>query len=225
MQQKHTILLLPALCVIFLLNCATFRSEMSGEFDGETRIDPDKEKVNVLFILRHIKQAKGLDAIPKLQRESRIIRDFDNMFFNAFGELSNVDKYATFTEFPSDVSKPERRAKLTELISKHDYVLRIKIIQEFSFIRQFLGGFFSTVSLTLIPVPYKTSYGIEAEVYNKTGVIVEKYERSTSIKTWVQMFLVFAQPFHNEIIKKEQIYLEFLHDIFKQIESENILSK
>ncbi|MFC1853955.1 hypothetical protein ACFL27_27540 [candidate division CSSED10-310 bacterium] len=42
--------------------------------------------------------------------------------------------------------------------------------------------------------------------------------------TWVQLFLVFIQPFHNETMKKEQVYSEFLHDIFRQIETERILS-
>ena len=49
--------------------------------------------------------------------------------------------------------------------------------------------------------------------------------RSASLTTWVQTLLIFLQPFHSEQKKKEQIYTEFLHDIFGQIESEKILSK
>ena len=37
--------------------------------------------------------------------------------------------------------------------------------------------------------------------------------------------LIFVYPFHPEQRKKEELYVEFLHDIFKQIEKENILKK
>ena len=126
--------------LILLLGCATFRSDIDGRFEAPGTKHAGADKVSVLFVLRHIKQAIGLDAIPKLQSEKQIVRDFDNIFLDALGELSNVSNYATFTEFPSDVSKPERRARRDSMISQYDFVLRTTITKEHSFIKHFLGG-------------------------------------------------------------------------------------
>ena len=56
--------------------CATFPGAMEGGFAGPGRSTPATEDVSVLFLLRHVKQSKGLDAIPKLKRENQIVRDF-----------------------------------------------------------------------------------------------------------------------------------------------------
>ena len=209
--------------LLLFTSCATFRSDMEGQFDLPASKYLGAKEVNVLFLLRHVRQAKGLDAIPKLDSQNEIIGDFDDLFMDALKELSNVKAYATFTEFSSDVSNPERRKQRDALISDSDYVIHINFMRRHSFIGHFFGYLFSTVSLTLLPVPYSRSFSVDVEVYNASETLLNKYSRCASLTTWVQTFLIFIQPFHQEKIKKEQIYIEFLHDIFKQIETEKIL--
>ena len=110
-----------------LSGCATFKSDIGGRLEAPGTKYTGADKVSVLFVLRHIKQAKGLDAIAKLESEDQIVRDFDNIFLEALGELSNLSNYATFTEFPSDVSKPKRRAERDTMVSQYDFVFRITI--------------------------------------------------------------------------------------------------
>lgn len=205
--------------------CATFRSDVEGRFDSPGSKNIGADQVSVLFILKHVRQAKGLDEIPKLDSEGEIIRGFDDLFLDAMTELGNVESYATFTEFASDVSKPERREKRDELISKSNFVVRIDFMRRHSFIRHFLGYIVSSVSLTTLPVAYSRSFSIEVEVYDADGDRIKSYRRSASLTTWSQTFLIFLQPFHLETIKKEQIYMEFLHDVFKQMETEGVLKK
>ena len=47
----------------------------------------------------------------------------------------------------------------------------------------------------------------------------------STLTTWTQILLIFLQPFHHEAIKKEQIYMEFLHDVFRRMETEKVLSQ
>jgi hypothetical protein len=205
--------------------CATFRSDLAGKFDSAQSRNSEADKVNVLFLLKHVRQAEGLDEIPKLDREGQIIRNFDDLFLDAMTELGNVESYATFTEFASDVSRPERRERKDELIAKSDFVVRIDLMRRHSFIRHFLAYVVSTVSLTVLPIPYSRSFSIEVDVLGADGNRLKSYQRSASLTTWSQLFLVLLQPFHQEANKKEQIYLEFLHDVFKQIEAEGVLKK
>lgn len=205
--------------------CATFRSDMEGRFDSPGRENVGAEKVSVLFLLKHVRQARGLDAIPKLDSQGQIVRDFDDLFLDAMTELSNVESYATFTEFASDVSKPERRAKRDELIAESDFIVRIDFLREHSFVKHFLGYVVSTVSITAIPVPYSRSFSIDVHVHDADGNRLESYQRSASLTRWSQLFMIVLQPFHTEAIKKEQIYIETLHDVFRQMETERILSQ
>jgi len=206
--------------------CATGRSEMEGRFLGEvvTHTHP-AEKVNVLFIMKHVRQAEGLDAIPKLDGEQEIIDDFDDLFLDALKELENLNSYAAFTEFASDLSNPERRERRDRLMAESDYVVRIRFMRRYSFISHFFGTFVSTLSATLLPMPYTHFFSVEAAVFNASDAKIAAYSRTADLTTWVQTFLIFLQPFHQEKIKKEQIYIEFLHDIFRQMEAEGILVK
>lgn len=203
--------------------CATFRSDVEGRFDSPGSKNTGADKVSVLFILRHERQATGLDEIPKLDSEDEIVKDFDDLFLDAMTELGNVEDYATFTEFASDVSKPERREKRDELISESDFVVRIDFMKRHSFIKHSLGYIVSTLSLTLVPVPYSQSFSVEVKVHDADGDQIQSYRRSASLTRWLQILLIFLQPFHDEAIKKEQIYIEFLRDVFKQMETEGVL--
>jgi hypothetical protein len=197
---------------------------MEGAFSGPDRSSPSADEVSVLFLLRHVKQARGLDAIPKLIPENRIVRDFDNLLVDAVTELGNLSSYTSFTEFPSDVSQPDRVAQKEELIQTHDYVVKVQLLEEYSFVRQFFGQVFSTVSITLLPVPYTTRYSIEVEVMEADSQVAS-YRRSSSKTMWVQAFLLFIQPFHNDTIVEERIYIDLLHDVFRELEASGALDR
>ena len=110
---RRQIALLPFLFLASLVvtGCATFAGDMEGAYSGPGRSSPASEEVSVLFLLRHVRQAHGMDAIPKLMAEGQIVRDFDNLLVDAVSELSNLSSYTSFTEYPSDVSDPERMAR------------------------------------------------------------------------------------------------------------------
>jgi hypothetical protein len=195
---------------------------MDGAFSGPERTTPAARDVSVLFLLRHVKQAKGLDAIPKLIPEREIVRDFDNLLVDAVSEISNLSSYTSFTEFPSDVSQPERVARREELIRTHDYVVKVQILEEYSFVRQFFGGVISAVSITTLPVPYTTRYSIEVEVQHADSQVAS-YRRARSKTMWVQAFLLVIQPFHNDTIVRERIYIDLLHDVLSEVEASGVL--
>ena len=203
--------------------CATFKSEMKGKLFSASEKNFAAERVRVLFIFSHFRQTKGLDAIPKLENQRERISGFDDFFQDALNEFSNVKNYATFTEYASDVNDPARRVLKDSLMHSHDYILKIKFMREKSFAKNFLGTLASTISLTLLPMPYTYSYSATAELYDSNGRLLNNYSRKASLTKWVQTLLIFVYPFHPEQRKKEELYVEFMHDIFKQIETEKIL--
>jgi hypothetical protein len=217
-------------CILFLsillfAGCASFRSGIEGRFEGKVEKNFGAEKVKVLFIFDHYHQAKGYDAIPKLENNYQIIKEFDDLFIDALKELSNVGSYNTYTEYSSDVANPKRRAEKDSLIAIHDFIFRIKFMREHSFAKHFLGVLVSTVSATLVPLPYGRQYLVTVEVYNAKDILIKSYSRRASFTKWVQSLLIVVYPFHTEKRKVEEIYIQFLHDIFRQIESEKVLDK
>ena len=216
-RLSHTLLF----CFL-TVSCATFPGAMEGEFAGPGRSTPAADDVSVLFLLRHVKQAKGLDAIPKLKREGQIVRDFDNLLVDAVTELSNISSYTAFTEFPSDVSQPERVARRDELIRTYDFQVRVRLLEEYSFVRQFFGGVVSGISLTLLPVPYTIHYSIEVEVMQGDSQVAT-YRRASSKTRWLQTFLIVIQPFHDDTIVRERIYIDLLHNVFREMEADGVL--
>jgi len=209
--------------VLLLSGCATFRSDLKGKFSTQSEKNFGAEKVSMLFIFSHYEQRKGYDAIPKLENKRQIINDFDDLFIDAMNELSNIGRYSTFTEYASDIGDSKRRAEKDSLITAHDFVVRIKFMKENSFTIHFLGTLFSTVSATLLPMPYKRNYSLKVYLYNSDDILVQSYERQSSLTKWVQTFLIFIYPFHTEKRKEEEIYINSMHDIFKQIETEKVL--
>ena len=226
MKSKRLILMCLASAGLFLLtNCATFKSGIKGKFEPPAERNYQAEPVSVLFIFSHYRQTKGWDVIPKLDNQWERIRGFDDFFNDALGEFSNLKNYAAFTDAASDVNDPERRAKKDSLIKEHDFVIKVKFMREKSFAKHFLGTFVSSISLTVVPVPYFYYYKVDAEIYNSENQLIKNYSRSSHLTKWVQTLMIFAYPFHPEKRKKEELYLEFLHDIFKQIETEKVLIK
>lgn len=208
--------------MLLITGCAAFRSEMGGAYgEGEENFGADP--VDVVFVFSHARQIVGYDAVPKLESQRHILRGFDDIFIDAMREISNLDGYATYTEYASDVSNPTRRAMRDSLIAQYDYTVNIRFMKKTYFSRYFLGNLFSTVSLTTFPIRYTQYYSMEAKVYDSNRRLVATYERKASLRKWVETLLIFVYPFHPEARVREEIYVDFLHDLFRQIESERIL--
>jgi len=202
--------------------CATFRSELGNRYEGEGKRN-DAKRVSVTFVFSHVHQMIGLDAIPKLDGRHQRLQGFDDIFLDAQRELTNLGKYATYTEESFDVNDPDRRAKRDSLIAAHDYTLKMRIESKKKFSNYFLGTIGSVVTATLAPIPYYQTYAITADLYNHDNKLVGSYERSATLTKWVEALLIVAYPFHPEERKREEIYMDFLHDIFRQIECEGVL--
>jgi hypothetical protein len=218
--------MLAALLFLGLLgSCATFKSEIKGSYPGTAGKNLGAEQVRILFNFSHYRQTTGWDAIPKLDKGYQRPDSFDDIFTDALSEFSNLRSYDTFFDDAADVNKPERRALKDSLTQRNDYMIRMKFMRKSSFTQFFLGGLASTVSITLLPVPYTFSYSVTTDVYDSKGHLIANYNRAASLSKWVQTVLLFVYPFHTETRKKEELYVGFLHDIFKQIESEKILAQ
>ncbi len=215
-------LLLVGIIALSTSGCATFRSELGGRYEGEEKRNTSKP-VSVCFVFSHVHQMVGLDAIPKLQQRHQRVQGFDDIFLDAQRELSNLGTYATYTEESSDVNDPERRARKDSLITVNDYTLKIRIESKKKFSNYFLGTMASVVTATLAPIPYYQYYGVSADLYDHERRLVASYRRDARLAKWVEALLIVAYPFHPEERKKEEVYMDFLHDIFKQIESEGVL--
>ena len=238
LQGMH---LLTALVVAgTLVGCAASRSNMTGLFGGPTEKNMGGEKVSVFFLFKHLEQQRGFDAVPKLKDTGVSVfenpwddafpelvysgvNDFENLFRDALSEISNISEYNTYTGSPQDVNNPRRRQECEELRESHDYTLEIDFLEESSFKQQFLSGTISLLSLTVVPAPYSWDYTITAKLYDKEGKLAHSYQRKATLNNWVQTLLVFVYPFHPLEGKREEIYKESLHDIFRQIETEKVL--
>ena len=222
-QIIHTILS----CFIIILissGCATFRSDIQGTFLSESEKNYGADPVSVVFIVRHFQQAKGFDAIPKLEKKHQIISGFGDILKDATREFSNVEKYASFSEFSSDVSEPKRMALKDTLLASYDFSVALEIRKEWSFAKYFLGNLCSAF-LAIPPIAYTKDFSVSAEVFDSDGRLIKNYNRSGKTTKWVEALLLPIYPFHTERRKTEEIYVEILHDIFRQIEAEKILTK
>ena len=215
--------LLAALAVALLAGCASFRGEMESAYAGKPSRNADSRPVSVLFVFHHVRQTLGYDAVPKLVGKNHNVSGFDEILGDALPELSNLGSYATHTVEAADVNRPERRAQLDSLMRVSDYTVRIRLESTRRFSSQFLGSLASSLTATLLPVPYRKDYTLKAEVLDRERHLVATFERHTALRTWVEALLVFVYPFHPEERKREEIYVEFLHDLFRQMESEAVL--
>jgi len=225
--MKKMQLAFPGLMILaqLLAGCATFKSDLHEKYTATPTRNLEADPVSVLFIFSHSHQTRGLDAIPKLDKQHERISGFDDFFQDALNEFSNIQKYATFTEYAADVNDPARRALKDSLMQCHDFVIKLKFRREKSFAKHFLGTLTTSLSLTLLPIPYQNTYSTTVELFDAQQHLLKTYSRSAALKKWVQTFLIFIYPFHPEQRKKEELYVAFLHDFFRQIESEKILEK
>lgn len=210
---------------LLMTGCATFKSDMVGQFTSPAEKNIAAEPVTVLFNFSHLHQTKGLDAIPKLDKQYERIDGFDDIFKDALKEFSNIKSFDTFTDYAGDVNDQARRVKKDSMMQKNNYVIKMQFMREKSFAPYFLGMITSSISLSLIPVPYANSYSVTADVYNSKGQLLKNYSRNASLTKWVQSLLIVVYPFYPEQRKKEELYVQFMHDIFKQIETEKLLKK
>jgi hypothetical protein len=222
--RRWSRLLVPVLMLAgFMTGCVASRSPVSGRYDRPAEKNLGADKVSVFFLFRHLEQQHGLDSIPKLRAYG--VKDFDNIFRDALSEISNVGRFDTFVESPTDVNVPKRRQEASDFRSSHDFTLDIAFFEESSFKQQFFSGTISLLSLTAIPMPYSWDYTITATLTDQQGKMVRSYQRKATLDNWVEALLIFAYPFHPLEGKREEIYAESLHDIFRQIEAEKVLKK
>ena len=210
---------------LFLSGCAASRSELKMAYAGEVKRNAETAHVSVLFIFSHIKQMEGWDAIPKIESKYERLRSFDDIFLESKNELSNLGRYSTYLEEASDISDLKKRDMRDSLMKVMDYTVKFRIETKSSFAKYFFSGFISSVTLSLVPASYTKHYTVKAEVLNRNNELLSSYERKADVSNWYQMFLMFAYPFHPEIRKVEEVHLDFLKDIFRQMESEGVLKK
>ncbi|MCF7824962.1 MAG: hypothetical protein K9N35_12435 [Candidatus Marinimicrobia bacterium] len=223
MKTSNLKLYIPMVLLFTLSGCATFHSEIEGSSGLDAMKTPGLDPVDVLFVSRHLVQTRGLDAIPKLQNQWQILKGFDDILLDATGELSNLNRYASYTEFSSDMSDPKRIALKDSLLANY----KLRIVMEFrvekSFSKYFLGGIASALSFTIIPIPYTREFYLNVDVYDSLGRFAKSYKRSATTSKWVEILLFPVYPFHTEMRKVEEIYVAFLHDVFREIENDQIL--
>ena len=210
------------LLALLMAGCIATRSSIDGRFEGPASANLGARPVSVLFVFRHESQMHGFDSIPKVQLSG--VKDFDSLFGDALRELGNVARYQTFTVLPNDVNDPGRRDELASTRQAMDYVIEVDLLEESSFWQQCLAGTFSTLSLTLLPMPYDWDYTLSARVFAADGSEVASLRREATLTSWMQALLIFAYPFFPFEGEREELYSESLHDLFRQIETQRILS-
>jgi hypothetical protein len=202
--------------------CMSFHSDIEGTYAEKPSKTIDTPKATVFFHFSHLEQFKGLDVVPKIVGPRHGFRD---IFGESMKEFSNIKAFATFTDNNNDIDDVQRRLLRDSLKTVHDFTIHVTIKKDHSFITHYLASIFSYGTLMIFPVVYSWEYIVTADVLDSSGKLRNSYSRKASLTTWTELLLVFAYPFFPEDVKTEEIYLESLRDIFRQIESERILIK
>ncbi|RKD91101.1 Ig-like domain repeat protein [Mangrovibacterium diazotrophicum] len=208
---------------LVICSCASFRSPVSGLYNQQPEINKEAEKVSVLFVFRHYKQSVGYDVVPKLS--TPYLNGFGQIFNGALDEFSNIEKFETWSLTANSINDSRENAELNDLKSQYDYVIDMKFSKENSFVSFSIGTLIEIGGLTLIPYRFRDKYKAEFSVSDNAGNLLATYNREAHLDTWVQAFLLVVYPFHNDQENGEELYLECMHDIFRQIESEGVLAK
>jgi len=204
-----------------LTACASFSPSINEKFPDETEKKDPADKVDVLFVIKHYEQTKGLDAVPKLKRPPR---NFDDLLNNALQEIGNIDNYNIITVFERDINNIDKRKQIERLKRESNYTVELNILQEKSFAKYFFGIIASSITATIVPIRYRRVYTFNTQVYNQQQQLVKSYERKGDINRWVQTLMVFLYPFNHDKRIKEELYVTCLHNLFGQIETERVLS-
>lgn len=201
--------------------CLSFRSEIDPGPAAMTARAPITP-VSVLFYWTHLEQENGMDVVPKIVPPRRGFRD---IFGEALKQLSNIRSFATFTDNENDIDMVERRTLRDSLRQHNDVTVHITVRKENSFAAHFFGEILLWGSLGTVPFPYQWTYTISAEVQRPDGSLIRRYDRSTALTTWYHDLLLFAYPFAPGGVKIEEIYLENLRALFRQMEADGVLAK
>lgn len=206
---------------ICLTSCAASRTAVDGLYT-EPPIHTNKKPVNVLFDFYFYSQEIGRDAIPKLLNSPEIYA-FNDIFKESIKELSNIGTYETFRNSASHIDDIEKRNERDNKITQSDYVVKIEINRKNSFAKHVLGYLITLSFFDFVPVPYSWDYTFTVSLINKADGLIGKYSRTARVTNWYQVLLIAVYPFHPEERKTEEIYLESLTNIFRQVENENVL--
>lgn len=224
--MKNFIRPLRILLLTFLIaglnGCISFRSDIEGAYKANAVKISDAAPVTVYFYFSHLVQEKGFDVVPKIIQPRRGFRD---IFGESMKEISNIKSFTTFTDNENDVDDVPRRRTRDSLKTATDFTIHITFKKENSFVKHFFADLLSYGTATIFPVGYSWDYLVSAEVSNSDGKQLASYSRSASLTTWQNVLFLFVYPFYPSEVKTEEIYLESLKDIFKQIEVEDVLRK
>ncbi|MDP2360054.1 MAG: hypothetical protein Q8O14_04780 [bacterium] len=67
------------------------------------------------------------------------------------------------------------------------------------------------------------TFTLKAEVLDRERRLVAATTRQARLTKWVEALLVLIYPFHPEERRREEIYMDFLHDTFRELESRGVL--
>lgn len=206
---------------LLISGCMSFRSDIHGSFKQESVTLTAREPVAVFFYFSHLEQSKGFDVVPKIILPRR---GFKDILQESMKQINNIKTFATFTDAYDDIDNVNRRRMRDSLKEANDYTVHVVIRREHSFAKHFLADLFAGSSLSVLPVAYSWEYIFTAHVTDRKGIKIKHYERTAQLETWTQALLIFFYPFNPPEVKIEEIYLESLKDIFREIEADGVLA-
>lgn len=222
MKIKTGLLLLSFLIItVFISGCISFRSDLDP-VEKRKNDEASLPKVSLFFHISHLEQDIGMDVVPKIINPRRGFRD---IFGESMKEISNIKSFSTFTDNENDIDDVKRRLMRDSLQSSADFTLQMTVRKERSFAKHFLADILSYGTLTIFPVGYSWNYVITVDVFNQSQKQVKTYSQFSQVTSWNEMLFVFIYPFYPKEVKIEEVYLESMRNIFRQIENDGILKK
>jgi hypothetical protein len=210
------------LSLVVIPGCISLRSDIDGAYSGTQDKTLQRTPVSVYFYFSHLEQEKGLDVVPKIIPPRRGFRD---IFGESMKELSNVKSFESFTDQENDIDNAVRRRQRDSLKTVNDFTIHLTIKKENSFAKHFLADLVVWGTATIVPVGFSWEYIVTADVSNSSGKFLKSYTRRSTVTSWHHFLFLFVYPFLPSEVKIEEIYLESLQNIFRQIEVEGVLSK
>ncbi len=195
---------------------------MAGMYSSDSPKTNEPAPVTVFFHFSHLEQEIGFDVVPKIVQPRRGFRD---IFGESMKQLTNVRSFATFTDNDNDIDNVERRKFRDSLKSTNDFTIHITFRRENSFAKHVLGTIFTWGMFDIVPIGYSWNYIVKADVCNPAGKVIRSYSRTSDLTTWHNIIFLFVYPFYPSEMKIEEIYLESMQNIFRQIDAEGVITK
>ena len=215
-----TIYFIAGTILLLFSSCISYRSDIEGLYTADKSSNDQLAPVSVFFQFTHLEQEKGFDVVPKIVQPRRGFRD---IFGESMKQLSNVRSFATFTDNDNDIDNVERRTFRDSLKSSNDFTIHITFKRENSFAKHVLGTIFTWGMFDIVPIGYSWNYIVKADVCNPSGKVIRSYTRTSDLTTWHNIIFLFVYPFYPSEMKIEEIYLESMQNVFKQIEGDAVL--